>query len=53
MEDLKVYSASTFAILQSYLTDFNPIITFAISIITLLYLIEKYKSQKKINKNND
>ena len=53
MEDIKVYSASTFAILQSYLSDFNPILTLAISVVTLLYLIEKYKSQKKINKKND
>jgi len=53
MEDIKVYSASTFAIFQSYLTHFNPIITLAISVVTLLYLIEKYKSQKKINKKNE
>jgi sorbitol-specific phosphotransferase system component IIC len=52
MEDVKVFGFSFFGIFQSFAENFNPFISGLISIITLLYVFEKYKALRKNNHKN-
>tara|TARA_B110000116_G_C16786415_1_gene561127 strand:+ start:73 stop:231 length:159 start_codon:yes stop_codon:yes gene_type:complete len=51
MEDIKVFGFSFLGIIQSFTDNFNPFVSGLISLITLLYIFEKYKALRKNNKN--
>ncbi|MFT7443019.1 MAG: hypothetical protein ACI9Q3_001397 [Maribacter sp.] len=50
-DNIKIVSASSVAIIQSFLENLNPFITFFISIITFLYILEKYLLIRQKRKN--
>lgn len=50
MKDFQFLGVSTFGIIQSITQYFNPVVTGLISLVTLLYVIEKYRILRNKNK---
>lgn len=49
-DSLKIYFGSLIVYLEYFLNVLNPLMTFTLLIITILYTYQKYKSEK--TKNN-
>jgi hypothetical protein len=52
-DNIKIVSASSVAIIQNFLENLNPFISFFISILTFLYILEKYLLIRQKRKKNE
>jgi hypothetical protein len=50
-DELKVYGVSSFSFLQVFFDLLNPIMSFILLFLTIIYTYQKYKNEK--NKQNE
>jgi hypothetical protein len=50
-DELKVYGASSFGFFQFFFDILNPLMSFLLLALTIMYTYQRYKSEKK--KNNE